>query len=98
MAAPLRRSTVLPTAATPHRGPAPVVLVDDEDVAMSQRAVAVPVAVRLRSLEALVPVPVVLVANVRMRVLELLVDVLELGRIIRRPQSGGRSRRGQDSE
>ncbi len=98
MAAPLRRSTELATAEPPRRGPVAVVLVDDEDMAVPQEAVAVPVAVRLRPLEALVPMLVVLVVDMRVRVLELLMDVLELGRIMGRPQSGRRSRCGQDSE
>ena len=98
MAAPLRRSTELATAETPRRGPVAVVFIDDEDMAMPQEAVAVAVAVRLRSLGALVPMLVVLIVDMRVRVLELLMDVLELGRIMGRPQSGRRGRGGEDGE
>ncbi len=98
MAAPLRRSTMLATAEPPRRGPVAVVLVDDEDMAMPQGTVAVAVAVRLRPLGALVPVLVMLIVDMWVHVLELLMDVLQLGRIMGRPQSGRRSRCGQDSE
>lgn len=71
-----------------------MVVVDDEDVAVATTGMAVWMAVRLRAFPALVLVPVMLVMQMRMFVVEWRMHVETFGGVIRRPDRPG-GERGQ---